>query len=698
MINELRHSVAVSNLPSAFGKFGHILLSRNVVSQSQIWTSIDPFTRMILEKPNRLDWLVGSLDARNSVTIHAGFSCLDSGESTAFPLTWWASQALAPLTNKSNGPGGAVVEFKLGDAAVNDITDQCFQARRDSEDLRIVEHPGQHDGKGDIFKIDYEDFVSIVDDNTIFDEFGEQRANINPSNAVIYEKKSKIPLIIGITFVTGFRLRVPQSVSTQKTFIYRVPMTPLASITKHSGAFLQETATSTSVPRTTTEILVLNVISNGLALLVGVWLICKYVSDTKRERNEANLERGPQLAVEGTGGWIIQERATLMVYVLGVIILAAPSALAIVEGKIDPRASLEVTTGATVLYGSSNANLTGDSNNPVAGAPFQVTVWMSVRKLDEGHVVALVFSLIAIFVIAVYIVFKSMKPGSEVMPSKGGPVGSWSILKRIGTFKLWWMAKEIEPVRRYKLFVEFSENAIVDEGPLMSEDLAKELLLLGDIDFRERTNTYYRRQEVRTSNESLMRSAREAVYNQFIRLGQHKYGILARVRMDNRRRYEAIMSRSSPWHDRLPREWEWLRRLCGCNCIEWHRTRGSEFPPDKALALVRIGLLKYMSYVKKVTFLEDTSQSVAEYDEDGVKCVICVTGRNAGFDGAVGAEGNSAGESTVNLEEVDAGLLGAAYSQQLGSEWRRGQFYVPFSEGNNIRVSYYRQHTEDAED
>lgn len=677
-VNELRHSVAVSDLPKEFGKFGHIPLTHKIVAPSGIWGAVDEFTHEVLKEPNRLDWLVASVEGSGTVTIHGGFSCMDQGKNTGVPLTWWASSGLEELEILSNGPGGAQITNGDGEASSQDITEQCLQSRRriDGRKLRLVEHHHKHSGRGVKFLSDYKPFVSVVGDDGIFKEIREQRDATHPTNFVIYERKSNIPVVVGITFVTGMRVLVPDGFETGITKELRVPMTPLASITKHGGVRLQEIRSAVSEARTTAPVLVLTVVSTGLALLLAVWIVAKHFSDTVRQRSRELLAMSADAVVSGTGGWGTDEKTLFMVYISAVTILAAPFALAVAEGKIDPRPPIMVSTGATVLYGATKSNLSEDLTNPVAGAPFQVTVYLSVREISKGHFLALGFSSVLIGILASCIILLSARKCSEVTPSHGAPVGGCSAWKSWGTRKLWWIARDREDAKGLTILVEMKKSDISDVDPLRSEDEAKEVPLLVNGAFRAKRNSIVKDDVESAASRN---AAGNLAFAQLQSLEPQRYALLARVQLDNKKRYKATLTGSEWYYDRLPRQWEYLRRrFPGCRSIEWYRTHGREFPPDEALALVRIGLLPYMKYVHEVKILQEGHGLAPSGDADDVKAVLCLASSDDTFDGILRDHSVSEGP----------GYSQPGLSQQFGLAWRRGQISVPW-EKKSLQVPYY---------
>lgn len=102
--NILRHTVIVGGLPSQF-KQGSLLLSRDIARAGRVWSVINPFVKLLLSYPQNLDWYVADVntDARDTVTINAGFSCVDLGKSTAKPLIWWTATSFEELEQYGNG-------------------------------------------------------------------------------------------------------------------------------------------------------------------------------------------------------------------------------------------------------------------------------------------------------------------------------------------------------------------------------------------------------------------------------------------------------------------------------------------------------------------------------------------------------------------------------------------------------------------
>lgn len=669
-LNILRHTVALSSLPTQFGKSGSLLLSRSVVAPKNIWNAIDPTTAKVLSDPARLDWYVADLstDGRGTITINAGFSCLDLGRSNSVPLTWWASENLTRLIKIYDGPGGAFLGT-AGDGSINDITARCLDGRRFDPNLRLVEHHDQHRNTFVSFTAPQFTPQPVVNNDNIFEELIKLRLDHDRSDEVVFHP-SGLPVVLGLTFETGMKVRVPDGFTTTKTNKLKVPMTPLAAVSKHSGFRLEEARVTHAESRTEAIILLLTVWSSGLTLLLAVFIVAKHISDTLTARSE-ELRRLPvREAVKGTGGWRGPEKAKLAIAIASVTILGAPLALSTAEGQIDPRISVEVTTGAAVLYGTSESVLSDDVSNLFSGAPFQVTVWMSVRQLDSGHYVSLALSVAVIVFLSFGIFLHVSKQSNQLMGSQRRRVGGFSLWKLSGWMLLKWRSRKKEDEVRYRVMVEFREGHVNEFGDAQMEDKFKECLLLGSEQFRAGINSYHWNWDFRLSGG--VHRAREAAYREMPDLSQGGLCLLSRLKMNKSRRLDATMTKSLAFHDALPREWEYIRRALECESLEWYRTNGV-VPPDEALVAARLGLLDYMHYVKRITIVKDEDTwGQEDYDGDEVKTMLVV--RNTVAEEMNGNNGDEGVEVKVEEEwaEAPALLKETAAGETFDIEWKAG--------------------------
>lgn len=622
-VNNIRHAVAVSNLPSQFGKKGSALLSRHVVPKARIWKHIPLFMRELLSDPARLDWWVADLNGE-TVTLNAGFSCLDKGKSSSAPLTWWASEGLSELTTLQDAPGGAVLggSDEATEATVNDITDQCLKQRTPDLRLRLIEHHGQHDGSGVSFKKVQDKPASVVDDVNVFDEISAVRQGEDRSNDVVYHPK-RIPIVVGLTFDTGMRIFTYDNFTSEKTLALRVPMTPLAAVNYHTGARLQEARVAEGQPPTSFWILALTQLTTSLGLLFAIWIVSRYISSTTIERAMQLRSQSVHRAVRGGEKWTTAQKRNLVLNVCGVTILLAPAALAVVERKLDPRVFFEVTTGVTVFYGSSQPNLSSDSANPVAGAPFVVTGWMSVHKLNSSYA-ALLWVLNALTIaLAVRIVSLDLQKMNEVMPMYNCTRFNFSIFKRIGRLRLRWSSVKGDDTSEYVVCITLFEKHIKEFNANTSDRRPlKELLLLANPKWRKRAVELGQRETGGLSSVERRADASGDLCQILMDTVGNKAALLCRVRLHNLNRFEAMMTRiDSVWSHRCPREWEYIRRSLGCFPMEYYHTRAL-YPPDVALVLLRLGLLDYLKYIDEVNVLKIEDGADFFYDDDDIRCVL----------------------------------------------------------------------------
>lgn len=619
-VNELRHTVAISNLPSSFGKQGSLLLSRSLVAPSRVWHPdvVDFFTRNVLEDPSRLDWYVADV-VKDTVSINYAFSCLDLGQSSAVPLTWWVSTEFTELTNLTGGVGSAE-RSSGGDGSVNDITERCLNGRKPIPGLRLVEHNDQHRALGLTFSIPATDFPkSVVGIDSIFDTLSRSRKEKDRSDEVIYHE-SGLPIVVGLTFDSGFRVKVPNGTTSGKTNQYKTPITPLAAITKHAGSRLEESRVAAEQSRTNAEMVLLSTLSTGLPLLFAVFLVAHNYASTLVGRSKRLLLMNVYEAVEGDrNGWSLGEKVVLLINIFGVLILAAPLVQAWVEGKIDPRISLEVTTGATVFYAASNTVFSDDDTNEVAGAPFIVTGWISVRKLDNGHILVLSLSLSVIVLFGICIAMRSFKQSSEHLRFRRHEVGGISLSKFLGWARVKFWPRESPAAAIYSVYVSF-KRPVSSNGFFTLEPDEREILLLASEYWRRKAKGVHKRQE----DESEIMQVREKLYEKLPDMHKRTFSFHCRVKMDKAFQVEAMLTNCKPWYNHLPREWEFLRRWARSpqeRSMEWYRTNGRE-PEDKLLIPARLGLLRYMKYINKIEISKLIDTEKCGLERDGVRTEI----------------------------------------------------------------------------
>lgn len=696
--NYLRHAVAVSNSGLAYGKYGSTLLGRQVVSRHKIWSTIDDFTQAIYKNPETLDWYVADLgtdgDPR-AVTLNAGFSCLDVGNSNSEPISWWVAENLNPETNDTRGVGGINRLPPGTEGSFNDILARCLSGRTFEKGRRLVEHLGQHRGSG--VKLTKptgrkDKPLSLVGDNLAFERLLDVRKKHDPSDVVVYDDKTGIPVVVGLPFDSGFRIHAEPERSTEEQTEFRVPMTPLGAMTTHIGARLRETRVDRGESRTSNILLLLTVWASGLALLLAVWIMCKTISDTLIARSENMRQADVHSAVQGSGGWTVGEKAIVFANFAAVTILLTPIGQAIVEGNIDPRSAIEVHYGANVYY-TDSGKFSQDAENPIAGAIFFVSSWITVRPLDDGFIESLTFSMVGIVLFAFIIAMHVTKRSSEIMRSSRQRSWGFSIWKLTGYLRMWIRSRPGRNVSKYKVFVKLRADAYPLEGGEYLEDRVKEVALMGNVTFRLRANTIYRGRTDPHRNNAIREAAREAAYSELKQLqGTGCIGLFARVKLDDRRRFRVATARTTMYQDAMDRNWEYVRRGASCESIEWYRTNG-RYPPDRVLVLVQLGLLKYSKFISEVRVAVDGDE--CEYDRDGVRCYVGVGGKSDMKELMDGSRDNA--EGFPILREVDArGRQPKLFRDKVGCEnaeinWpggSEGQYIVSYP-GSSMLLKYF---------
>ena len=696
--NYLRHSVAVSNNGETYGKHGSTLLGRHVVSPNRIWSSVDDITKSIFAKPDTLDWYsadVGTDGDPQAVTLNAGFSCIDLGLSSSAPISWWVASGVSKKILVEPGINGMNIDSAGMHGSFNDIVVQCLEGRKYEPGRRLVEHVDQHRGTGTRMikptgKNDKP--LSLVGDDLAFERLRDIRMQHDPSDEVVYDSESGIAVAVGLPFDSGFRIHAPEDMTTEKTRDFRVPMTPLGGLTTHIGARLRESRVARGESRTSTALLLLTVWASGLAFLLAIWIMAKTVTDILVARSERLRSADVHTAVLGSEGWTMGEKVTIVTNFVAVTILLTPFGQAIAEGNIDPRAAIEVHYGANVYYTDSGI-LSKDEENPIAGAIFFVSTWVTVRPLDDGYARALALSLSVIMLFAFAIFMRVTKKTSETMRSSRQLFPCFSVWKFVGYMRMCLKSKAGRNMAKYKVFVRLRADAYPLEGGEYLEHKVKEIALLCDETWRRRANTAYKKRKLRDLHRATLKAARCAAHEGLADVGgKGCIGLYARVQLDDRRRFAAATGGTGLFQNAMTRNWEYLRRGVGCESIEWYRTNG-QFPPDATLVVMQLGLLPYAKYISSVSVADDAGG--CEYDGDDVECLVGVadakeeemwrTGWRDAKDGVPRfvVAGGEAGLGRVFRERVQGEEVEVHWSGGSG-----GTHHVPYPE-SSMRVRYF---------
>ncbi|KAI0557789.1 hypothetical protein FGB62_261g06 [Gracilaria domingensis] len=698
--NRLRHGVAVSSLPSHFGKRGSAVLSRSVIPRSQIWNpgNLDPFIVEMFGRPEKLDWYVADVinmhqSTNPLITINGGFSCLDRGRSSSYPLTWWVSENLTELTELKSEPGGAEIRSlddiqspEDSESTVHDITEQCMSQRRADPSLRLVEHHGVHDGSGVSFRRFNRKAVPFIGDVNIFSDILAQRNAEDRSNPVVYNEKG-IPIVFGLTFDSGFRVKVPDDFTTEKTLELRVPMTPLAAITYHTVARMQEENVGAGEPKTDGWILSLTLLSAALALLFAVGILSNFVSSAALKSSMVLRELPVQRAVIGTDHWLTHNKGTLVLHIFGAIILAAPLALAVADRHIDPRVYAEMTQGITVFYGSSQDMLSRDPENPVAGAPFIVTGWISFREINPSYHLHFLLLCVFIAIIAFAIIWQDALKMNSVMPGLRSQSLSVSLQKLFGRLLMSVKSKKGARQEWYTVLItlrqEYFDTLQLDRT--RNRHFLKAILLLVNKEWRMKAN-------LSSQDIEEQANAGAELYERLMRGGTNepcRFSFVCRMKLDNRIRFESTMARIRWWWQAsCPREWEYIRRgLQACFPLEHYHARG-RYPPDAALVLLRLGLLDFLHFVDKV-YVKRSTEHDGMYGEDDTKCFVVLSSPSSEI---LMSDSPPLSEDVARRDFIEFHPLERwRDAPELLRQWREGRMKVESLQMNGQRFGYARE-------
>ncbi|CAN8066010.1 unnamed protein product [Agarophyton chilense] len=698
--NRLRHGVAVSGLPSQFGKKGSAVLSRLVIPRSQVWNpkNLHPFVEHMFRDPSRLDWLVADVISMERepdlITINGGFSCLDRGKSSSYPLTWWVSENLTELTELKSGPGGAEIQSLNGTASsddsrssVHDITAQCLTRRMPDPSLRLVEHHGVHSGTGVVFKTFNKKASRFIGDVNVFSEILEKRSAEDRATPVVYHEKG-IPIVFGLTFDTGFRIKVPDDFAAEKTLDLRVPMTPLAALTFHTVARMQEERVGEGVPNTSPWLLTMALLSAALPLLFALWIITNFISTTACKSALELQELSAVDAVIGKDHWLKENKGTIILHIVGAAILAAPLGLAITEHDIDPRVFVEMTQGITVFYGSSQENLSQDPQNLVAGAPFILTSWISIRELNPSYIAHFALICVLISFLAVIIVWRDVVKMNEIMPGHASSSYGISLQKLVGRLKLWLKSSKGERKMYYMALITFRQDFFesLQVDVTQNRHFSSTMMLLVNNQWRLRAND-------RDRDKEEANNAGGELYDTLMRgdFERSEFSIVCRMRLDNKTRFEATMARLKRWWEaKCPRAWEYIRRnLRGCAPLEQYHRRG-QYPPDEALILVRLGLLDYLQYLDKV-FIKASTGADGLYGDDETKCFLVFSPPSLGtpLEGSPPPTEDSTHEDLIEFITFNRWRDAPPVLRR----WREGQMQIESVQINGQRFGYARVRT-----
>lgn len=659
--NRLRDAAAVGDHPKAPARYAPAILSRTVTTPWKVWAEVDDFTRLILSSPQLLDYYVATVETRvkkhDTVIVHAGFSCLDRGKSSAIPIYFWVTEDFGFLTDLKNATGGAD-SGRPGEASTTDITSQCWEGRHPIPGLRFVEHAGFHRGEGEAFvKKVFNPTETVVDNNMIFDSIRSVRSKHSSHNEVIYHPELKLPIVFELPFMTGMRVYVPELQSETQNRTLHVPFTPSVSIRRHFGSVLQSSNLAPGQSRTNSLIVVMSLLSVGLALILATWIVAKFVTDSiVNSVNELRSE-GVNRVVEGIRRIDPSQTMFLILQLLAVFILIAPLILAIAVGDADPFPAVEVTSGVSIMYGPVHENLSDQPSNQYAGAPYHTVVFLSYRNVDDGYYLEFCLSLICVGLVSVYVFILESRRASETIPPHHRSFHFFTLWwKILGAWKIY-LKKAIyrDRTRLFKVLVEFHENMHWDAA-------AMEVLLVADIEFRKWNNSGYRH-----VYEANLRRAGDELLHHFEEDGRDlSFQLLGYVRMNNEQRYEAMLSGTRKWFTWLrwvytmPRQWYRITSFEGedANAIEYYRTHG-EFMPDRFLIAAQLGLIPYLDRVRRITIVSDEDEaqeaghSPHKYNSDDVNVGAIVMTR-----GDREAEGEMSARAlggSVEVRELRAG-------------------------------------------
>lgn len=740
-VNFLRDSVAVSNLPSVFGKYDEATLHREAVHPQSIWLAVDPYIRSLLETPDRLNWLVADIHTeqpKDTITLNLGFSCVDRGRAQGHAALLWASPGFEPITNSTDSYGGLrfSVDVVAGGAhqdVDSDIVRKCWARQRNhsspsgwddeataqqadsraSSAIFQTEHDGDH--KGNPLRLKTPQKVSIpLDDPAFFSQLYNLRV-ADSSKKVRYAPGSNIPVVESLPFDTGFRMLAPITNSANENPRVRIPAVANFALRRHIGARLRAAQSGALEPVTNAPILVLSVLSTGLALIVAVWLVFKLAADNAAERARDLQRRGVFATVRGDFGSDRPQKMAVVLHLIAVAILSAPLALAIVNGEADPRPLSEVTSGVGVMYSSSHANLSLDTDNLVAGAVFQVTAFITVRTLSDSLFLPFGLSLALVVALAAVVALFEARRISEAMPARACRRDWPSFWKSVGTLKLWIKSLSVDEPSYFKVLVEFRDD--VEWAPSTME-----MFLLTAPEFRDMANDAdaARRNEKWFRNDRLRRLGGNAVHQVFVEDGDFFYRMTGIVTLDNGIRLRAMLARSRWFSSVLPREWFFITsgessaggsggyNETRCRTIDFCRTHG-EMLPDEYLVIARIGLLPYLRHVKRVYVTRMARGRGALCDRDGVGMWVL---RTRGLDevgtSLLGRRGTQLRANTpveyVHVEMMRDGddmpellrnpFFASGAQMSMDGVYRVGKNAVPHGDG----VQVYVQHVTELDD
>lgn len=624
VVNHIRDVAAVRNLGSQFGKTASAVLKREVVSKGAVKDAISPFMLNLVKHPERLTVLVADIggDIRDdTITVTAGYSCLDRGNSTGSALIWWTTKSFAPLTNITNMEGSPH-EIKIRShsnvtdgmkASETDISAQCWCIERDltTEKFRIVQNLDQHKGKGVFYKR-FDETINGTPKNIsltfdFFENLKKIRYSTDDPNQAVYDNGTHIPIVKGLPFDNGVRILTPvnlQSNTNQR--LHRVPATVSMSNRAHVGARLSEAEVSPGQSRTTHTLFIISFLGSGLSIVVSTWAVFKVTGDGAVERNRKLRRKGIRAAVEARAAIDVSARMVVLLQVFTLLFVAAPLLEAFLEGIADPRASVEVTTIATVFYSRSyphEKSLSDDPENLIAGAAFQVLVSATVRKLDDGFLGLLVASIGVVIIFSTFVLLRERFRVACILPSSKRRGNRFSFWKTVGYLRLKYSPRRACSVsgslpRHYRVFVEFRDDLTwhsLEEisGLLITKPSERHFVnrpLSGSQALEEGVRRERSAEKLQIDLEGNVKPSRT-------------FGLVASIRQHDEDRLAAMLAKRKIWHARLPRTWYWITASAGKDepTIEWYRCKGI-YMPDSMLLPARMGLLDYMDKVKRISF------------------------------------------------------------------------------------------------
>lgn len=629
IINHIRDVAAVRNLGSQFGKTASAVLKREVVPKNGVEEGISKFMRDLLNNTERLTVLVADIGGDNrddTITVTAGYSCLDHGLSNGTALSWWTAKSFAPLTNISAMEGSANQEPSADiteniNALETDISVQCWCKGKDldltTEKFRLVRNDDQHKGKGVYYKRFDEEINGPKKINLSYHFFEDLRKigrsiKIN-SSEYDYYKDTPMPIVNGLPFDNGVRIRthpnVPYEISQPE---HRVPATVHMSNRAHVGARLSEAHVSPGESRTTGPLFIISFLGSGLAIVVSTWAVFKVVGDGAVERTIQLRRQGVRAAVHGRAAIDVASRMVVLLQILTLVFVGAPLVQAVLEGVADPRASVEVTTIATVFYSKSYPNeptLSNDNTNLIAGAAFQVLVSVTYRKLDDGFLWLLIPSTIMVILFSTFVILRERFRVACILLSAQSRRHRFSFWRTAGYLRLKYMPRRASSVsgslpRQYRVFVEFRDDLIwhsLEEISALLVTKASERIFAN----RPLSRSQALREEMRRE-----RSAEKLQIDLEASLNPSRtFGLTASIRLHDEDRLAAMLAKNKIWQAPLPRSWYWITASAGNEAptIEWYRCRGI-FMHDSMLLPARMGLLDYMDKVKRVSFRDATPE------------------------------------------------------------------------------------------